>query len=125
MRFSTKLPETRHFSALERCPVNIVTRKVCQFCRYAKCISIGMKPKWFDTEKTFRLIHFLIFFRRVLSDQEREEKYGARRKRFRENRATEEDPEIYKYLTKEEKVLVEDIAHALYQSRAYVFSLLS
>ena len=32
---------------LERCPVNIVTRKVCQFCRYAKCIAIGMKPKWF------------------------------------------------------------------------------
>jgi len=87
-------------SSEERCPVNIVTRKVCQFCRYAKCTAIGMKPKW------------------VLSDQEREEKYGARRKRFRENRAAEEDPDIYKYLTKEEKLLVEDIAHALYQSRA-------
>ncbi len=59
---------------------------------------------------------------RVLSDQEREEKYGARRKRFRENRATDEDPDIYKYLTKEEKLLIEDIAHALYQSRALVFS---
>lgn len=31
---------------LERCPVNIVTRKVCQFCRYAKCTAIGMRPKW-------------------------------------------------------------------------------
>lgn len=55
---------------------------------------------------------------RVLSDQEREEKYGARRKRFRENRTTDEDPDIYKFLTKEEKLLIEDIAHALYQSRA-------
>jgi len=84
----------------ERCPVNIVTRKVCQFCRYTKCTKIGMKPKW------------------VLSDQEREEKYGPRRKRFRESRAPDEDPDIYKFLTKEEKLLIEDIAHALYQSRA-------
>ncbi|CAF3151989.1 unnamed protein product [Rotaria sp. Silwood2] len=84
----------------EQCPVNTSTRKVCQFCRYTKCTAIGMKPKW------------------VLSDQEREEKYGSRRKRFRENRTTEEDPDIYKYLTKEEKLLIEDIAHALYQSRA-------
>ncbi|CAF1116395.1 unnamed protein product [Rotaria sp. Silwood1] len=83
-----------------RCPVNIVTRKVCQFCRYTKCTTIGMKPKW------------------VLSDQEREEKYGSRRKRFRETRTAEEDPDIYKYLTNEEKLLIEDIAHALYQSRA-------
>jgi hypothetical protein len=61
---------------------------------------------------------FLNLFHRVLSDQEREEKYGARRKRFRHNQPPDEDPDIYKYLTKEEKVLVEDIAHALYQSRA-------
>jgi hypothetical protein len=55
---------------------------------------------------------------RVLSDQEREEKYGARRKRFRDSRTTDEDPDIYKFLNQEEKLLVEDIAHALYQSRA-------
>ncbi|CAF1963911.1 unnamed protein product [Rotaria magnacalcarata] len=84
----------------EQCPVNTSTRKVCQFCRYAKCTAIGMKPKW------------------VLSDQEREEKYGSRRKRFRENRTSEEDPDIFKFLIKEEKLLIEDIAHALYQSRA-------
>lgn len=66
----------------------------------------------------FVFFFFNLFVQRVLSDQEREEKYGARRKRFRENRAAEEDPDIYKYLTKEEKLLVEDIAHALYQSRA-------
>lgn len=55
---------------------------------------------------------------RVLSDQEREEKYGSRRKRPRENRVNDEDPEIYKFLSTDEKVLIEDIAHALYQSRA-------
>ncbi len=64
----------------------------------------------------------VININRVLSDQERAEKYGSRRKRFRENRATDEDPDIYKYLNKEEKLLIEDIAHALYQSRALVFS---
>ncbi|CAF1200664.1 unnamed protein product [Adineta steineri] len=84
----------------EQCPVNIVTRKVCQYCRYIKCTAIGMKPKW------------------VLTDQERAEKYGSRRKRFRDSRTVDEDPEIYKHLTKDEKTLIEDIAHALYQSRA-------
>ena len=37
---------------------------------------------------------------------------------FRENRVADEDPDIHKYLSKEEKLLIEDIAHALYQSRA-------
>jgi len=60
----------------------------------------------------------LINLNRVLTDQERAEKYGSRRKRCRENRTTDEDPEIYKHLTTEEKLLIEDIAHALYQSRA-------
>jgi hypothetical protein len=87
-------------SNAERCPVNLVTRKVCQYCRYMKCTTIGMKPKW------------------VLSDQERQEKYGSRRKRFRQNQTIEEDPDIYEYLSKDEKLLIEDVAHALYQSRA-------
>jgi hypothetical protein len=81
-----------------------------------------MKPKWYVrarhsfVECCRSSIDFVSS--RVLSDQEREEKYGTRRKRFRENRQSEEDPDIYKYLSKEEKLLIEDIAHALYQSRA-------
>lgn len=58
------------------------------------------------------------FLFRVLSDQEREEKYGSRRKKSKDPRVNDEDPEIYKFLSKEEKLLIEDIAHALYQSRA-------
>ncbi|CAF2666459.1 unnamed protein product [Rotaria sp. Silwood2] len=65
--------------------MKIVTCKVHQVCRYAKCTSIGMKRKW------------------VLSNEEREEKYDTRRKRFRENRRSEEDPDIYKFLAKEVK----------------------
>ena len=64
------------------------------------------------------LFYSCFYKNRVLSDQEREEKYGSRRKRFRENHVSEEDPEIYRYVTKDEKTLIEDIAHALYQSRA-------
>ena len=45
------------------CKINVVTRKICQLCRYNACLSIGMRPKW------------------VLSDEEREQKYGNRRKR--------------------------------------------
>jgi len=78
--------------------------------------------EWNQNGKKRKRICFLkVYFidiNRVLSDQEREEKYGSRRKRFRENRARDEDPDIYKYLTKQEKLLIEDIAHALYQSRA-------
>ncbi len=64
------------------------------------------------------LENFNWFLYRVLSDQEREEKYGSRRKRFRQTHTIEEDPDIYKFLTKDEKLLIEDVAHALYQSRA-------
>ena len=44
------------------CKMNTNTRKICQFCRYKRCLLIGMKPKW------------------VLSDDERQQKYGNRRK---------------------------------------------
>ncbi|CAF0823886.1 unnamed protein product [Didymodactylos carnosus] len=84
----------------ETCVVNLVTRKVCQYCRYIKCVSIGMKSKW------------------VLSDEEREEKYGSRRKRIRKDCQINEDPDIHKYVRKEEKLLIEDMAHAFYQARA-------
>lgn len=42
--------------------MNTNTRKICQFCRYKRCLAIGMRPKW------------------VLSDDERHQKYGSRRK---------------------------------------------
>lgn len=44
------------------CKMNTNTRKICQFCRYKSCLAIGMRPKW------------------VLSDDERHQKYGSRRK---------------------------------------------
>jgi hypothetical protein len=86
-----------------------------------------MYSDWNETKMVkFKKIFFFLVNKnsihiRVLSDQEREEKYGARRKRVRENRPPDEDPDIHKYLNKEEKLLIEDIAHALYQSRALVF----
>ena len=45
------------------CKMNTNTRKICQYCRYKMCLSIGMRPKW------------------VLSDDERQQKYGSRRKK--------------------------------------------
>lgn len=47
------------------CKMNTSTRKICQFCRYKHCVMIGMKSKW------------------VLSDDERYQKYGNRRKHQR------------------------------------------
>ena len=46
------------------CEMNINTRKICQACRYKTCLNIGMKPKW------------------VLSDTERLQKYGSRRRKL-------------------------------------------
>jgi len=44
------------------CQINLKTRKNCQFCRYERCLAVGMKPSW------------------VLSPDERE-------RRFRKNKA--------------------------------------
>ena len=82
-----------------------------------------MYDNWNETEMVKLSIRFsssikINMMNRVLSDQEREEKYGSRRKRFRENPRSEENLEVCKYLIDEEKLLIEDIAHAFYQSRA-------
>jgi len=45
----------------KNCEINLRTRKNCQFCRYMRCITVGMKPTW------------------VLSEEERQ-------RRFRKNR---------------------------------------
>lgn len=47
------------------CEINLKTRKNCQFCRYMRCIGVGMKPTW------------------VLSEEERQ-------RRFRKNREKQE-----------------------------------
>ena len=43
------------------CEVTLRTRKNCQFCRYNKCLAIGMKTTW------------------VLSEEERKEKFDGRK----------------------------------------------
>lgn len=52
------------------CKMNLSTRKICQFCRYKHCVMIGMKSKW------------------VLSDDERHQKYGNRRKQGKKDSDT-------------------------------------
>ncbi|RNA42264.1 thyroid hormone receptor beta isoform X3 [Brachionus plicatilis] len=56
------------------CKMNTNTRKICQFCRYKTCLSVGMRPKW------------------VLSDDERHQKYGNRRKNKAKQAATAAPP---------------------------------
>nr|ASL70499.1 nuclear receptor [Brachionus rotundiformis] len=55
------------------CKMNTNTRKICQFCRYKTCLSIGMRPKW------------------VLSDDERHQKYGNRRKNKQKTDVAEQE----------------------------------
>ena len=49
----------------KNCEINLKTRKNCQFCRYSRCLTVGMKPTW------------------VLSEEERQ-------RRFRKNRDKQE-----------------------------------
>jgi len=49
----------------KNCEINLKTRKNCQYCRYMRCIAVGMKPTW------------------VLSEEERQ-------RRFRKNREKQE-----------------------------------
>lgn len=53
--------------------MNTNTRKICQFCRYKSCLAIGMRTKW------------------VLSDDERHQKYGSRRKHNKSKTGTNEE----------------------------------
>jgi len=52
------------------CEMNIKTRKNCQYCRYMKCLAVGMNPSY------------------VLSEDERKRRFRKRRN----NSATEEEP---------------------------------
>lgn len=40
------------------CQINLKTRKNCQFCRYERCLAVGMKPSWVlspdERERRFR-----------------------------------------------------------------------
>merc|ERR1719270_1932811 len=51
------------------CEINLKTRKNCQFCRYSRCLAVGMKPTW------------------VLSEEERQ-------RRFRKNREKQEAGQV-------------------------------
>jgi len=51
----------------QSCEINLKTRKNCQFCRYQKCILVGMKPTW------------------VLSEEERERRFRRVRERQQDN----------------------------------------
>merc|ERR1712102_119427 len=46
----------------EDCHITLMTRKNCQFCRYQKCITAGMRPSW------------------ILSDEERVRRFHGRGK---------------------------------------------
>lgn len=45
------------------CEINIKTRKNCQYCRYQRCIAVGMKPTW------------------VLSEEERQRRFRKHREK--------------------------------------------
>ena len=60
------------------CEISLRTRKNCQFCRYKKCLDIGMKTTW------------------VLSEEERKQKFDGRKIRRKskgkEGSGDEDDP---------------------------------
>jgi len=74
------------------CKMNTNTRKICQFCRYKRCLGIGMRPKW------------------VLSDDERHQKYGNRRKQNKiiQKDSTEETHQQQQTVKSTETITIND-----------------
>ena len=56
------------------CAISLVTRKNCQFCRYQRCISAGMRPSW------------------ILSDEERVRRFHGRAKVVKTERPATPSP---------------------------------
>ena len=74
------------------CEVSLRTRKNCQYCRYKKCLDIGMKTTW------------------VLSEEERKQKFDGRKirrkSRGKEGSADEDDPpEVDRNLISEDEMI--------------------
>jgi hypothetical protein len=119
-RRSVKENRWKDYKCLDssQCNINKITRKFCRYCRYNKCLKIGMRPQW------------------VLTDEEREKKYCKKNRsvlnvNVNENETIESMNELLinygifgidlnsknKNLTKFEKCLINKIVNTFYCTR--------
>merc|ERR1712013_845293 len=54
----------------EDCHITLMTRKNCQFCRYQKCITAGMRPSWIlSDEERVRRFHWSDLIRELIGEE--------------------------------------------------------
>ncbi|XP_054718006.1 thyroid hormone receptor beta-A-like [Uloborus diversus] len=100
-----------------KCEITITSRKCCQYCRFKKCLSIGMETGWVMTEEERLQL--------VKNRMERKQRQGTTesthptqeccKKPYRTTSASEYEPDIQdlpKYLEKDEMQLIERLVNA-------------
>ncbi|XP_013793497.1 vitamin D3 receptor-like, partial [Limulus polyphemus] len=90
------------------CEITISSRKCCQFCRFQKCVAIGMEKGWVMTEE--ERLHVLRI--RMAKRQEEEEKKIHRRQKIRRENHHADLNEIHKFLTEDDIQCIESIMNS-------------
>ncbi|GFT26745.1 nuclear hormone receptor E75 [Nephila pilipes] len=104
-----------------KCEITITSRKCCQFCRFKKCLSIGMETGWVMTEEERLAL--------VKNRMERKQRQGvsescsyqqeAGKKPYRTTPISEYEPDINdlsKYLAPEDMGIIEFLVNAYEES---------
>ncbi|XP_022257972.1 thyroid hormone receptor beta-like [Limulus polyphemus] len=89
------------------CEITISSRKCCQFCRFQKCVNIGMEKGWVMTEE--ERLHVLKI--RTAKRQQEEETNQGRRKIRRESYHADLN-DIHKFLTEDDIHCIESIMNS-------------
>lgn len=99
-----------------RCEITISSRKCCQFCRFQKCLSIGMETGWVMTEEErLQLLKSRMERRQKQEEIMAEAEKAKQSPQHRSPGLVEYEPdlnELSKHLTEEETTTIETLVNA-------------
>ncbi|XP_076366208.1 vitamin D3 receptor-like isoform X2 [Tachypleus tridentatus] len=90
------------------CEITISSRKCCQFCRFQKCVNIGMEKGWVMTEE--ERVHVLRI--RASKRQQQQQEVDQERRKIRRETYDADLNEIAKFLTKDDIRCIESIMNS-------------
>ncbi|XP_076309115.1 vitamin D3 receptor-like isoform X2 [Tachypleus tridentatus] len=89
------------------CEITISSRKCCQFCRFQKCVAIGMEKSWVMTEE--ERLHVL---RMRMAKRQQEHMTTFKRQKNRRESYHPDLKEIHKFLTEDDIQCIESIMNS-------------